>query len=320
MSYALTYNLALGSGKAGLTDLRAQLYDSTGTDVGAAISTGFVALGSGNYSFTAAAIPSALRGGIKFYSYAAAQVILVASAITPITTPGSSVPAITLASLRAACRRSLASATDWPDDTLDAWLIEAIRTYSIQMPRRWQHTITLTTGTQAYAVPGNHGFHRILSIEYVPTADDATPYFLTEVAQNHPAFIRKNPVYALTGIVDSTNISADAAAINITFAQAVTTADDAIVTYLGDWPTPTIASDYDVITIPASHTEALLAFVLFRAHWELVTDRSATPTPSASVLATCADTARRAWSRYKELMNIIDASTTPAANWPTEEI
>ena len=58
----------------------------------------------------------------------------------------------------------------------------------------------------------------------------------------------------------------------------------------------------------------------FRAHWELTTDRAYAVTNNSTVLAALAETARRAWNRYKELMNIIDASTTPAANWPTEEI
>ena len=96
---------------------------------------------------------------------------------TGIDPPTVSAACLTLASLRAACRRMLASTTDWPNDALDAWIIEAIRTYSIQMPRRWKHTITLTTGTQTYAVPGKHGFHRILSIEYCTNCRRRHPLF-----------------------------------------------------------------------------------------------------------------------------------------------
>ena len=73
MTYALTYNLSLGSGMTGLTDLRAQLYDTLGADVGSALSTGFVEIGGGIYTFTAAAIPSGSRGGIKFYERGGAQ-------------------------------------------------------------------------------------------------------------------------------------------------------------------------------------------------------------------------------------------------------
>lgn len=84
MSYALDFSLALGAGKAGLTDLRAQLVDSTGVSVGSAVSTGFVEIGSqGFYLWHYAAIPDAHRGAVKFYSAAASSTILALAAINP---------------------------------------------------------------------------------------------------------------------------------------------------------------------------------------------------------------------------------------------
>lgn len=84
MAYTLCTSLALGSGHTGLTDLRAQLVDSAGTNVGSAVSTGFVEIGaSGNYLWTYTAFPAGHRGGCKFYSNAAPTVFLAFVAINP---------------------------------------------------------------------------------------------------------------------------------------------------------------------------------------------------------------------------------------------
>lgn len=83
MSYTLNFSLALGPGKAGLTDLRAQLVTSSGTNSGTAISTGFAEIGSGNYIWNYASFADDFRGGVKFYSNAAASTVLAFAAINP---------------------------------------------------------------------------------------------------------------------------------------------------------------------------------------------------------------------------------------------
>ena len=83
MSYTLNFSLSLGPGKAGLTDLRAQLVTSSGTNSGTAISTGFAEIGSGNYLWNYASFTDDFRGGVKFYSNAAASTVLAFAAINP---------------------------------------------------------------------------------------------------------------------------------------------------------------------------------------------------------------------------------------------
>lgn len=63
MSYTLSIPILLGSSQTGLT-LKAQLVDTAGSNVGAAITTGFVEIAGGNYLLTAS-IPDGHRGGIK---------------------------------------------------------------------------------------------------------------------------------------------------------------------------------------------------------------------------------------------------------------
>lgn len=84
MAYTLDFSLALGLGKSGLSDLRAQLVDTAGSNVGSAVSTGFVEIGtSGNYLWHYASIPDSHRGGVKFYSLADSSTILAFTAINP---------------------------------------------------------------------------------------------------------------------------------------------------------------------------------------------------------------------------------------------
>jgi hypothetical protein len=63
MAYTLSIPILLGTAQIGLT-LKAQLVDMSGANVGAAITTGFVEIGLGNYLLTTA-IPDGHRGGMK---------------------------------------------------------------------------------------------------------------------------------------------------------------------------------------------------------------------------------------------------------------
>ncbi len=83
MSYMLDWSLSLGTGKAGLSDLRAQLVDTSGGAVGAAVSTGFTEIGSGCYLWHVTAIPDGHRGGVKFFSAASPAAVLAFGAINP---------------------------------------------------------------------------------------------------------------------------------------------------------------------------------------------------------------------------------------------
>lgn len=71
------------AGTIGIIDLRAQLFDTTGANVGAAISAGFVEIGSGFYIWSYSSIPSAHRGGVKFYRNADPSTILNICSINP---------------------------------------------------------------------------------------------------------------------------------------------------------------------------------------------------------------------------------------------
>jgi len=69
MSYAKNIDLSLGPNYAGLT-LRAKLFDITGTQVGGNISTGFIAIGGGDYQWRYTSFPDGFYGSARFYDSA----------------------------------------------------------------------------------------------------------------------------------------------------------------------------------------------------------------------------------------------------------
>lgn len=83
MSYTLSYSLNLGPAYAATADLRAQLVDTSGANVGSAISAGFVIIGNGFHLWTYASMPDDHRGGVKFYSNAASSTVLGFLSVNP---------------------------------------------------------------------------------------------------------------------------------------------------------------------------------------------------------------------------------------------
>lgn len=82
MAYTLHFAISLGSSQTGLT-LEAQLKDTAGANVGAAITTGFAEIGAGNYVWNGAtAIPDDHRGSVVF-QISPAGAIKAISAINP---------------------------------------------------------------------------------------------------------------------------------------------------------------------------------------------------------------------------------------------
>lgn len=65
MAYTLSFGIALGASRTGLT-LSAQLVSTLGANVGSAVASGFVELGRGNYLWTYSGIPDGFRGAVLF--------------------------------------------------------------------------------------------------------------------------------------------------------------------------------------------------------------------------------------------------------------
>jgi hypothetical protein len=82
MPYTLSISVILGTSRVGYT-LAAQLYDTSGADIGSEIQTGFVEIGNGNYLWTYDSFPDDFRGGVKFYRTSDPSFILATTAFNP---------------------------------------------------------------------------------------------------------------------------------------------------------------------------------------------------------------------------------------------
>lgn len=102
MAYTLDFALDLGPANTGLADLRAQLVDTTGSNSGSAVSTGFSEIGGGRYLWHYASFPDGHRGGVKFYRNAAPSVILAFASINPEEAENTDVKTSTRSTLEAA--------------------------------------------------------------------------------------------------------------------------------------------------------------------------------------------------------------------------
>lgn len=80
MSYSESCHISLGTGKTGITDLRAQLVTAAGVDTGSEIS-GAVELNDGDYLLEITEIPDDFIGGIKIYQDVAPTVIIASGAV-----------------------------------------------------------------------------------------------------------------------------------------------------------------------------------------------------------------------------------------------
>jgi hypothetical protein len=222
----------------------------------------------------------------------------------------------TLSQLRADIRLSLASTSDHPNATLDAWIKEGIRFYSLHFPRTRSKTLTLSTGTQTYDAPGGHNLRAILSVEY--------PYGNTppDMLERLPYTDRRfdgGDYYDLIPIDADLVIESDDAASSITFGPTVSTGEFAYITYTTTHNLPTAGDDDAIISVPDQHLLAIQSYVEYRAACELENDEAVTVDTSnvSIVLAQLGQASRSAWFRYKNVLDRLkfEVGESATVNW-----
>ena len=229
----------------------------------------------------------------------------------------------TMLDMRNMVRSSLASSSDWADAVLDRWIRDGIRMYSAQFPRRLRYTLTLTTGTQAYALPGGMDLIGILSVEY-PTGESPQSW-IQQVDEWSDAFQNGDEVYCVRGVADSTAIDTEASQELIVFAETVATGEYAAIEYLGMHTLPDIGDNDAIVSVPQRHHDAIYAYCQFRAMAELMNDEAVTVDTSnvSIVLSQLTDTTRSAWARYKDVMDrleYLDSGHSKIIGWNTGRI
>lgn len=201
--------------------------------------------------------------------------------------------------LRDLIRLTVADTTQWPDATLNAWIDAAIRLYAAHRPRRLHTTLTLTTGVQAYDLPA--GTVAVVTVEY--PAGRAPAEYIPYAYPDSRRFLGGACCFTVTGLADDIAPDADSAPARLIFAETVTTGETAVVEYLGPHTLP--AADADLLTVPDRHVEALTAYVAFAAAAQLEHDEAAAISADTIVLSQLGEHARRAWNRYRDVMDRI---------------
>jgi hypothetical protein len=207
---------------------------------------------------------------------------------------------LTLSSLRAILRRQLTSVTEYPNTTLDGWLSDGVRAYSLEFPRRLRQTLTLTSGKSVYDLPGGQDFVSVLRVEY--PAGESPAVFLWQTDEGDAEFQNGGYAYALRAPDDSLADELDVAAGQIVFAQTVTTGETANIEYEALHAIPVAGDDDAVITIPTSHVEALIAFCEFRQAAQLNNDARWMDCIANDKLTQLSGDARQTWERYRGIL------------------
>lgn len=209
---------------------------------------------------------------------------------------------MTLSELRGLLRLTLAGTAAWPDGTLDRWIGAGIRLYSAHFPRRVRATLDLAAGTQTYALPGATSLAGVISVEY--PAGLAPARFLRCTFEWAPGFAAGGPYYAVQGVaLDGAAGDEASASANIVFAETIRDGETAVVEAWAPHAVPEPGDDTAALTVPDQHMESLSAYVEFAAHYELETDEACVTDGSTIVLAQLGEESRRAWNRYKEVMD-----------------
>jgi hypothetical protein len=207
----------------------------------------------------------------------------------------------TLADLRAQLRLTLADETTWPDATLDGWISDAVRFYSAEFPRADEQSLELEAGEREYALPD--GCLAVTDVEYPAGREPAS--YLVQGSPRDLLFRAGGPVYAIR-------------AGKLILAQSPSEGETATISFLAarrppgvggpdvggpDVGGPDVGDDEATVDVPAAHLEALVAFCEFRAHWERETAQAVSVETVSLTLAQLGENARRAWNRYREVID-----------------
>ncbi len=193
---------------------------------------------------------------------------------------------MTLGEVRAVMRLTLADETAWPDATLDGWIGEAVRFYAAEFPRTMVQEIALTAGLREVDLPAE--CLGVVGVEF-PAGQEPARY-LVQAWPRDLLFRAGGPVYAIR-------------AGRLLLAETPAEGQSLALTYLTTRDLPTVGDDDAPVDVPAAHLEVLVAFVEFRAHWERETGQAATVELVSVALAQLGENARRAWNRYREVID-----------------
>ena len=199
----------------------------------------------------------------------------------------------TLAELTTRVQTALAdaSAETWAAATIQSWIEEAIREYSIHFPRQRETTIACSDDVRQYDLPAD--FQDVVSAEY-PDGEDP-PEYLRRLSHHHPSYWQSSGYYDVFEPADPTDLA------QIWISEKPSAGQDIALIYLAD-------HDYDLdpadsLTVPDTHHHLLIQYVVWSAMRERMAAETANPQADTLILSQLASDANRAFRTYIEALN-----------------
>ncbi len=194
---------------------------------------------------------------------------------------------ITKADLRALIRVVLPDVTEWPDASLNQWITDAVRDYSIYFPRKVELIDDCVAGQRSYTVSTPAVFQGVVSVEY-PYGQ--TPVrFLKRKNYQEPGF-EGGPYYDV--ILESGTIW---------IGETPTAAQDYRCVYLANHTPP--ALDTTALTMPDSHVDALKLYAVWMAALEVETSLLPSPTIDVYLITQLKNNVSMAERAYRAKIN-----------------
>jgi hypothetical protein len=209
----------------------------------------------------------------------------------------------TLANLADQAQISLndAGAGTWPQATVEAWVLDAIRDYSQHFSRTLEATVTTTAATHRYDLPvAPAAFRGMVLVEY-PTGEDP-PEVLDPLSRKDPRF------WAGEGYYD-VEPSGAASAGSLWISASPDDGETITLTYLAPH-SDKLASD-DTLTVPGEHETILVDYVVWRALSERVVTEAQSPDTTVRLLYQFMLAAERAEDAYRESLAAAKGQQAP---------
>lgn len=184
MTQSISCSIILGANHAGLADLRAQLYDTAGATVGAAVATGFFVVGNsanGNYGWTGN-VADDFQGFINFYSLATPTIAAVV-AVNQLPIPSASGANTVVVTIQdAGTSDTLADILVTVKDSGDTTLIDQKRTEN-------DGTVTFSLDSDTYKVhvSPRYGYSSLAAQALVVDGNETQTYELDPIAVGTPS-------------------------------------------------------------------------------------------------------------------------------------
>jgi hypothetical protein len=204
----------------------------------------------------------------------------------------------TRAEFRAILRGVIENATTFPDATLNLWINDAIREYSVHFPRKAsdQYTNASTLVDGAYAL--SDSAMGVLAVEY-PEGETPKRY-LTRLDRRDPAFYG-GEYYDVFGDVPRW--------VQIGIGQVVSGETMRVYSnYIHTIP----SADGSTLTVPDPHLELLMAYVLYLAAKAREVEASRTLGVDGLIdIASVSMMAQRMWRQWQDKLKMFMAEASP---------